>query len=236
MSAANEGNQVSLEHGNGVPDQTAAEMKPSKEPIIESKEGEDIPSEQPPVVHAGRDGANEVESKEEDAIENGNSKPTATPNEEETRQNGYASTAGEVLEDQGVESIAEEKDHPAAPAEETDKMDLTSEAMNIRTGEKRGREEDDTEEAQSEGQNAEKQNGKEAKKAKLDNGDATENGHTHRANKHDQYANGIIEVNGKERGSPNKIIKGPGCSTKVDGDAVVAEAEETIARRTRSKA
>lgn len=240
-------NTVSGRHGSGIPGETVAEIEASEELSIEN-EGQDVKvnvSEQTPV-EAARDQGSVVEcalTKTADATENGESEPTkyeTTATEEEVTQDGQAPLTHERLEDKSQAQTGEDKNTATSPPylQSEDKMDVTPEAVEPQRGKKRSRGGDSTEETENEVVQVEQENGNEAKRAKIDNGDTTTNGHT--ANGHTQSVNGgSIDAKTNEGGTPKKAVKGPSRPKKVDMDAPqvgAVEAEETIARRTRSKA
>ena len=157
--------------------------------------------EQTPVEPA-RDTGSVVESaltKTADASENGESDPsklettTAATEEVKIIQNSQAPIAAEKLEDKNQVQIAEARNTATTPPclQGEDKMDITTttsttsatpEATEPNREKKRSRGED------AEQGHDEQENGNEAKRTKLDNGDAAANGHT--ANGQSQSANG----------------------------------------------
>lgn len=232
-------NTVSGEHRSETPEKTVAEIEASEELSIEN-EGQVNVSEQTPV-EAARDEGSVVEralTKTADATEDGESEPTKYEvTAIETTQDGQAPPTHDCLEDKNQGQIAEDKNTATSPSyvESEDKMDIAPETTKFARGKKRSRGGDNTEETENEIVHIEQENGNETKRAKIDAEDATTNGRT--ANGHTQSANGdSAEARTNEGEIPKKVVKGSS-RPKVDApQAVVAETEETIARRTRSKA
>jgi len=236
--------EVSGGHGSETPEETVAEIEVSEEPPIENG-GQDVKvnvSEQTPVEAAREEGSvvERALTKTADATENGESEPTkyeVTAIEEETTQGGQAPPTHDILEDENQAQIAEDKNTATSPPylQSEDKMDITPETTEFQRGKKRSRGGDNTEETENEVVHIEQEDGNETKRAKIDTEDATTNGHT--VNGHTQSANGdSVEAKTNEGEIPKKVVKGSS-RPKVDApQAVAAEAEETIARRTRSKA
>jgi len=245
MSDIKGSDQVSGRHGSGIPGETVAEIETSEELSIEN-EGQDVKvnvSEQTPVEAARGEGSvvERALTKTADATENGESEPTKyEATKEEATQDGQTPLTHERLEDKSQAQTGEDKNTATSPPylQSEDKMDVTPEAAEPQRGKKRSRGGDSTEETENEVVHVEQKNGNEAKRAKIDNGDTTTNGHT--ANGHTQSVNGdSIDAKTNEGGAPKKAVKGPSHPKKVDMDAPqvgAVEAEETIARRTRSKA
>lgn len=254
MSDIKEGDQVSWKYGGGNPEGTVAEIKTSGELAIETK-GKQVKvnaSEENPAVHVARDG-NDVVKRESaltklaDATEDGDSEAAEGegPSEDGTKHNGQDSHKDAESNKQEQTPTVEDNNAAACVTEESeDKMDINPPEKKVEVGEKRHREDDDSVETQSEEEQAEKENGKEPKKTKLDNGeadengDATKNGHDHTENAHADIhnGNGVEAPAAAEEGTPKKT-KGPGRPKKADAEAKHTEGKDsTIARRTRSKA
>ena len=238
-------NTVSGKRGSKIPEEAVAEIKAPEELSIDSEgQGAKVNVSEETPVEAVRDEGIVVDhalTKTADTAENGESEPikyeaTAT---EETPQDRQPPLIHERLEDKNQAQTAEDKNTATLPPylQSEDKMDITPEATESQRGKKRSHGGDSTEEPGNEVVHVEQGNGNEAKRSKIENGDATTNGHA--ANGHTQSANGDSVETKTNEGGTLKKDKGSSRPKRVDMDvpqAVVAEAEETIARRTRSKA
>jgi len=244
---------VSWKYGGGNPEGTAAEIKTSGEPVIETK-GKQVKanaSEDSPAAHVARDG-NDVAKRESaltkkvDASENTDSEATSQevdPNVKQSGQNSHEPGANKeeptppASDNNAAADVTEE---PEKLEQHEDRMGVTPGAKKVEVGEKRGREAGDSGEAQNDGEQGERENGNAFKKTKLDNGDAAENGYAHTKD-----GNGV-KAPAAEEEAPKKT-KGSGRPKKADTEvkhavvsnqrAAAAEGDSsTIARRTRSKA
>ena len=250
---------VSTEREGSIPGGAVVEVECPEEVPTEGGEKDDVKvntSEQTPVEDARDEGSSVVESaltKTADTTENGEFGPlkpeTTTTAAEEIKiiQNGQAPIAAEILEDKDDVQTAGETNTATLPClQSEDKMDIIPpEATEPHRGEKRSREEHSTGENDADERHGEQINGNEAKRPKLDNGaDAAANGHTANGQSHSANGGDSAEAEASKGASPKRAVKKPGRPSKkadidapLQAQAVVAEpVEETIARRTRSKA
>lgn len=229
-------------YGGGNPEGTVAEVKASDELAIETK-GRQVKvntSEANPAIHVARDGNDVVKresilTRKADATENDGSEPTNQELDPDIKQNGqHSHNNPEANKEESTSAASDNANVTDDPEQPEVKMNVTPDAKKVEAREKRYREDDDSGKAQNDEQ-GEKENGTASKKAKLGNGDATENAENGHA--HNEDENG---VGTPVQTTPKKKIKGPGRPKKVNAEAKHAVAAEgdgsTIARRTRSKA
>lgn len=216
-------------------------------------------SEDNPAVHVARDGNDVVKresalTKTEGTTENGENgvsevqDTTADATADVSEENGDRVDVDDAPKDEVVNedvplntdegsnemdvspSAGEDTTTADATKETEDKMDTTPDVGKAEVGEKRSREDDDDGSMHREDEMAEKENGKETKKVKLDNGDAAE---TVTENGHHTESNGVEETTPKKRkpGRPSKAeAEAKAQAAATEGDA------SSIAKRTRSKA